>query len=355
MPRRRDEWNYLSGHPPACTCSECNQRRLESLLRGTGTRRRGVWMRLRWALLGIVIGASATVAAAIFIPEFTDQLIELGEQVSSWQSPDSIRETSREQSPSSADDQSITGAAPAPTRVVAKQPLSTPTETLATQPAPSADDQSVTGSAPSPTPVIAREPSRPPTELPKASRSRLKDQLPRDVFEQFEDSFYGTCTKPPFEDLNIAESWSGVESDQIEILPPRGTYYLVLVGAPSEPAWRFDSVLESQRGRRFQSLRIDSSIPDNLTDAQARCQQGSGMLLPDVLRIESLNLAWPVYLIAPVGTDAPSREVLAALSGYYSNCPPCRILLVCRLLSSERGHLLKLLSIEPSRHSTFWG
>ena len=35
MSRRRDEW-YGDGHPPACTCVACNNRRLGSLSSGQG-------------------------------------------------------------------------------------------------------------------------------------------------------------------------------------------------------------------------------------------------------------------------------------------------------------------------------
>ena len=138
--------------------------------------------------------------------------------------------------------------------------------------------------------------------------------LPRDVFEQFEDDFYGGCSEPPFDRLRISASWSAEGERDIEFRPPRGSYFLVLRANPSGKAWRFDSVLESARGRRHQSLHVDSTAPDELTDAQQWCSTGSGITVPDVLHVDSQNIAWTVYLVTPDGTDPRPRNGDSPLS-----------------------------------------
>ena len=170
---------------------------------------------------------------------------------------------------------------------------------------------------PSPAPPSGKQETTPvaPAELqPAVSVSspefRLAEMLPRDVFEQFEDDFYGGCSEPPFDRLRISASWSAEGERDIEFRPPRGSYFLVLRANPSGKAWRFDSVLESARGRRHQSLHVDSTAPDELTDAQQWCSTGSGITVPDVLHVDSQNIAWTVYLVTPDGTDPLPREVL---------------------------------------------
>jgi len=145
--------------------------------------------------------------------------------------------------------------------------------------------------------------------------------LPRDVYESFVDAFYGGCSEPPFEDLRVLGKWPGEEDTQIRFTPPRGTYFLAVVGSPLGSTWHFDSVLETSRGKKSQSLHIDSTVPDELTDAQEWCTTGYGITTADYLQVDAANVAWTVYLVAPNGTEALPDTVVGALSGYYGVCP----------------------------------
>ncbi len=152
--------------------------------------------------------------------------------------------------------------------------------------------------------VAPRTPQRTPTAVPTPV-TRLQSQLPREVYEEFVDSFYGGCVKPSFDGLGIAASWSRAGSGQFEFTPPVGTYFLVLIASPSSLAsWRFDSVLEGQRGCRFQSLQLDSTVPDELSDAQRWCAVGGGVRVPNVLHVQTSGLSWTVHLVIP---EVPSR------------------------------------------------
>ena len=157
--------------------------------------------------------------------------------------------------------------------------------------------------------------------IPK-SEAGVERQLPRDVFEQFEKAFYRGCPKPAFEELKVFKSWSGADEGEVEFIPPGGTYYLALEGRPSGAKWHFDSILEGPSGKKLQSLHIDSSVPDELTDAQEWCSAGSGVLLPNTLYIDSSDMAWQLYLLTPDGTEGLPRAVAGALIGYFGACPP---------------------------------
>ena len=163
--------------------------------------------------------------------------------------------------------------------------------------------------SPAPTPTPARTPDL-----------SLRSQLPVAMYEEFVDSFYAGCSEPPFDDLGVVRTWSGSGDSRIEFPAPSGTYFLALVADPVEGEWRFDSVLESASGRRFQSLQVGSTVPDDLTSAQEWCGRGGG-LLGDALHIESAGLAWTVYLVGTSGENPIPRDAVRALSGYYGACP----------------------------------
>ena len=171
-----------------------------------------------------------------------------------------------------------------------------------------------------PTPTSTPSPTATPTLTPTPT-IRLQDQLPRNVYEAFYDTFYSGCFEPPFEDLKVLKTWSGESNTDIEFTPSNGTYYLVVVGTPQQSQWSFDSVRETAQGRKFQSLHIDSSAPDDRTDAQQWCTTGFGIILPDHLHVEATNVAWTVYLISPQGAEAVPQLVAGALTGYYEACP----------------------------------
>ena len=173
------------------------------------------------------------------------------------------------------------------------------------------------------TPVVLPTVSIPQlTGLIPSSRTKLEAQLLRSVFEELESNFYGGCAEPPNDRLRISKTWSGSGVDEIEFVPPSGTYFLVLAGQPRDSQWHFDSTLETSTGRRHQSLHIDSSVPDDVTDAQEWCTEGFGITVPDLLHIDAQNLGWKVYLVREgIGEELP-RTVASALTGYYGLCPP---------------------------------
>ena len=160
-----------------------------------------------------------------------------------------------------------------------------------------------------------------PTATPRAT-VRLREQLPRDVFEQFESDFYAGCTDPPFDELNVAKAWSGDGSDTLRFTPPTGSYFLALVGSPSGQTWVFDSVVRDLHGRRWQSLQINSSLADDVINAQQWCSSGFGVSPQITLEIKATNLEWSVYLVTVGGTVPLPETVVAALEGYYGGCPP---------------------------------
>jgi hypothetical protein len=131
--------------------------------------------------------------------------------------------------------------------------------------------------------LVARTPSRPePTvQVSQPASIALKSQLPRDVYEEFESSFYDSCPRPVRERLSVTGSWSGRGDEEIRFLPPDDTYYLVVVGAPEMATWHFDSVLDSGNGR-FESLTISSDAPEHLSDAQQWCSSGFGVSTRDI-------------------------------------------------------------------------
>lgn len=168
------------------------------------------------------------------------------------------------------------------------------------------------------TPTPRSGPALAPTPTPTIP---LEAQLPRDVFEDFHDSFYGNCSEPPFDSLGISKSWSGSAGEAIDFVPPGGTYFLVLIGTPLDAAWHFDSILKASRDQRFQSLRIDSGVPDSTTDAQKWCTTSTGFPDSDTLEIDASNISWTVFLIAPQQSWSMPRDVSEALEGYYGACP----------------------------------
>lgn len=176
-------------------------------------------------------------------------------------------------------------------------------------------------STPKPVATLIVTPTRVSLALPTMPKVMLETQLPRDVFEAFEGSFYGTCSEPPFEQLRVAQVWSGNSSSKLTFIPLAGTYFLVVVGNPQGQTWQFDSVLTST-SRKSQSLHIDSTVPDDLADSQEWCTRGVGVPTTNFLDIEATNLAWSVYLVIPSAGNPLSEAVKNALSGYYSVCPP---------------------------------
>ena len=206
-----------------------------------------------------------------------------------------------------------------PTSTVSPAPLASPTpgpDSTSAVRGPGSTLPPAPLASPTPAPILAR-----PGGTLGAAGVILEEQLPRDVFEEFHDGFYGTCTEPPFEELRLVNSWSGDSGDRIEFTPPHGTYFLAVIGNPLEASWHFDSVLERSLGRKFQSLRIDSTVPEELSDAQEWCSAGFGIAVPRELHINAINVSWGVFLIAPEGATALPRGVARALDGYYGICP----------------------------------
>jgi len=184
--------------------------------------------------------------------------------------------------------------------------------------------------------------------LPETS---LAIALPRAVFEQFSSSFYEGCVEPPFDQIKVSRVWSGEEGDRISFVPPGGSYFLVLVGAPSGPEWSFNSFLQDPRGGKRDALRIDSSVPDGLTDTQLGCTRGPGVPVADVLHVESLALSWTVYLVAPSGRDFLPTPVAGAMTGYYGTCPaipPIEDLKSMELGTDEASDVLEFRATPPT-------
>ena len=148
----------------------------------------------------------------------------------------------------------------------------------------------------------------------------LASQLPRDVFEQFQDDFYFTCPKPRKTDLTVLKSWSSTGAETIRFTPPRQTYFLVVVATSTESGWQFDSVVNSG-ATRHQSLHLDSSAPDHLTDAQAWCTRGVGTSPTSVLDIASQDLDWTILLVGTDGDIPVPEAVKRTLDGFYDLCP----------------------------------
>lgn len=98
---------------------------------------------------------------------------------------------------------------------------------------------------------------------------------------------------------------------------------MALIASPSSlTSWRFDSVLEGQRGCRFQSLQLYSTVSDELSDAQRWCAVGGGVRVPNVLHVQASSLSWTVHLVIPGGSEPLTRETRQALTGYYDAYPP---------------------------------
>ena len=166
----------------------------------------------------------------------------------------------------------------------------------------------------------------------------LKSQLPRNVYEEFESSFYESCPRPIRERLSVTGSWSGRGDEEVRFLPPDDTYYLVVVGEPEMASWHFDSVLDSGNGR-FESLTISSDAHEHLTDAQQWCSSGFGVSTRDTLEIDSSGVSWTVYLIEPVNEEPLTEMLRGSLDGYYDLCPelPPIDSLAARVLGSGEG------------------
>lgn len=145
--------------------------------------------------------------------------------------------------------------------------------------------------------------------------------MPRDVWEEFYDDFYSGCSEPPFESLKVLRTWTNTGNDRLVFTPPGGTYFLVLVANPTESTWRFDSVIET-RGRRYQSLHVDSSVADEIADAQEWCTTGFGTIPTRVMNIEATGLGWTLFLVSSQGAEPLLTKVADALGGYYGLCPP---------------------------------
>ena len=179
-------------------------------------------------------------------------------------------------------------------------------------PTPAGFPTQVRNSMPSPTVLPTPEPT---------VASRLEDQLPRTVFEAFHDSFYSGCSEPPFEELSVAQTWSGEGDSLLEFLPPDGTYFLVVDTVPLAAEWSFDSVVETAEGRRSRSLSVTSVVPDVATDAQEWCTESFGAKATQTFEVTATNLTWTLYLITTNGGRELPKTVAGALSGYYGDCP----------------------------------
>ena len=217
-------WWWWQKHPPACTCVRCNERRLRSINErpnrpnrpNPSYGRQSPGPRLPLILVAVIAGAAAGAALVYY-----------------YQQQDSNSET-----------------AAAPLTDVA-----TPTVAALPLRPPSSATSGVPASATSSSALVTSSPLG--STLP-AVQTGQQEHMPRKVFEEFESSFYGGCTEPPFELLRVARSWSGTGSENLRFIPPDGTYFLVLVGSPNGQNWRFDSTKESSSGKKYQSVRSGS-------------------------------------------------------------------------------------------------
>ncbi len=180
-----------------------------------------------------------------------------------------------------------------------------------------------------PMPTSTREPTLTPIHTPTLTPTliptpsiQLQAELPRNVWEKFYAAFYDECPKPQFDSLKVMKTWTNTGNSEVEFTLASETYFLAVGISPTDPIWEFDSVLDTSTGKRFQSLHLDSTVPDDVVDAQAWCQSGFGIALPDVLHIESRGLRWTLYLVSSAGLEPLPRPVAGALAGFYGVCPP---------------------------------
>ena len=367
-------WWWWQKHPPACTCVQCNERRLRRIgrrpshpefsdtaqsayrIQRSGLRRsiRRLWGLLSSTLLvalGLMVLASAGLLTLHLSrgAEFDTgipMVVEDYRVVLNCPGELDVIRSFVDRSPAEADIEhlgddwvelvcqgalveaggSAANAAPEPK----SGPFATPSPAVAvalpTPPRPPSQARSSRTSVPTSATLPVVPATTTETELPAATspaaRTALEEQLPRTVFEEFEASFYSGCLEPPLNRLAIARQWSARGPDTLRFIPPNGSYFLVLTGEPSGSGWRFDSTLEDSRGRRHQSLHIDGVVPDDLTDAQKWCSQGSGVTLAHIVEVDAANVAWTVYLIEEGPGEELPRQVLTALTGYYGSCPP---------------------------------
>ena len=282
---------------------------------GMVPRKRPWWKTPLWFMAGLVIGTVAVAATLVLVPEesSTEWLDQAREFVWQESSPGTVRTQANTPTvPNMTSTENQSQAVSTPTRV---RPviITDPYKNLYW---PTVGNETQTAVV---TPINT---SQRPT--PTQPGMRLTAELPRDVFEEFEDDFYEGCLEPSFESLRIENAWTGRRDENVRISAPDGTYFLVLVATPTDPDWYFRSVLDSSSGSIHRSLTASSDVPDELTDAQQWCQTsgGFGATVPDYLRADAHNVEWTVYLVTERGSAELPREVETALSGYYGLCPP---------------------------------
>ena len=191
------------------------------------------------------------------------------------------------------------------------EPTATP------RPGPTATSMATPTTTPEPAPTGTLKPTPTATRPPVV----LKEQLPRDVYQQFHNSFYvDTCSEPPVEHLGIARQWSGEGSERIDLAQPSGTYFFVVQVVPDSTEWHLNSTYRVAN-TRWDSLRLSSEVPDKLLDAQEWC--GTWSVFQPVVQqdIDAAGVEWTLSLIAAGGPDPITDHIREALGGYYGVCP----------------------------------
>ena len=178
-------------------------------------------------------------------------------------------------------------------------------------------------------PVVLRDQEpRTATPAPTATATSapivLREQLPRTVYQKFHNDWYASgCVEPPLEHLGIARQWSGTEPGQVDLSVPRDTYFLVVQVSPNSTEWSFNSVYRAG-GRRWESLRLSSAVPEDLAAAQKWCSSWAMVQPVNQLQIDATGVEWTLSLVKEGGRIPISTELrmVEALTGYYGVGPP---------------------------------
>ena len=173
-----------------------------------------------------------------------------------------------------------------------------------------------------PTASTTGTPSPVPTATPTRTVIVLEEQLPRDVYQEFHNDWYVTsCPEPPLDDLGIARQWSGSGPDSVDIAEPSGTYFLIVRVVPNSSRWHLTSVYRAG-SRRWESLRLSSTVPEELFDTQKWCTSWSAFQPIRQLDIDATGVEWTLSLVTTGGRGLLTNEFREALGGYYGVCPP---------------------------------
>ena len=194
------------------------------------------------------------------------------------------------------------------------EPTATP------RPGSTATSMATPTATPKPAPTGTLKPTPTATRPPVV----LKEQLPRDVYQQFHNDWYASgCGQPPLERLGIARQWSGTEPGQVDLSVPKGTYFLVVQVSPNSTEWSLNSVYRAG-GRRWESLRLSSAVPEDLAAAQKWCSSWAMVQPVNQLQIDATGVEWTLSLVTEGGRIPISTELrmVEALTGYYGVCPP---------------------------------